>query len=182
MRPGLVGVVIVAAAALVGLLSYGVASSGDDRSIASALAKGERPEPPRARLPVLGDGRGERSLDDFRGKVVVVNFWASWCPPCVEELPLLERTQKRIAKRDATILGIDVQDAKSDALRFVRRFGLTYPSLRDANRHYARDFGVSGYPETFVIDRRGRVAAKRIGPIDQAWLDRTLPRVLAERG
>jgi len=183
MRKGPAVVVVLLAAALVGLLSYGVAQRGEGGSVASALARGERvapPEPERA-LPVLGGGAGETgSVADFRGKVVVLNVWASWCDPCVEELPLLERTQRRIAAQGGTVLGLNTRDVSSEALAFVRRFGLTFPSLRDRDAELARAYGTVQYPETFVLDRRGRVAAKRIGPVDQAWLDETLPPLLAE--
>lgn len=183
MRKGPAVVVVLLAAALVGLLSYGVAQRGEDRSIDSALARGERvaaPEPERT-LAVLGGAGGEaRSVSDFRGKVVVLNVWASWCAPCTKELPLLERTQKRIAPRGGTILGLNTRDVSTEALGFVRRFGLTFPSLRDRDAEIARAYGTLKYPETFVLDRRGRVAAKRIGPVDQAWLDATLPPLLAE--
>jgi cytochrome c biogenesis protein CcmG/thiol:disulfide interchange protein DsbE len=171
--------VILAAALLVGLLAYGVASRRADTSIDEAIAAGERVEAPTARLPVLGRD-GEGSLADYRGKVVVLNFWASWCKPCTEELPLLERTHRAIADRDALVLGANYQDVSADALGFVRRFKLSYPSLRDRDGEYADRYGSRAFPETFVIDRRGRVAAQRRGPVDQRWLDRTLPPLLEE--
>jgi len=172
--------VIVAAALLVGLLAYGVAARRADTSIDEAIAAGERVEAPTARLPVLGRG-GEGSLADYRGKVVVLNFWASWCKPCTEELPLLERTHRAIAGRGALVLGANYQDVSDSALGFVRRFRLTYPSLRDRDGEFADRYGSRAFPETFVIDRRGRIAAQRRGPVDQRWLDRTLPPLLGER-
>lgn len=180
MRKGPAVLVVMLAAALVGLLSYGVAQRGEDRSIEAALADGRRPPAPDQRLDLLGAEGRETTLEAYRGEVVVLNFWASWCPPCVEELPLLERTHRRLGADDATVVGVNLRDVSSDALQFVRRFGLTYPSLRDPDAELARAYGTIGYPETFVLDRRGRIAAKRRGPVDQAWLDRTLPRLLAE--
>jgi cytochrome c biogenesis protein CcmG/thiol:disulfide interchange protein DsbE len=179
VRSGLVVTVIAAAAALVGLLAYGVASNRTDTSIDDAVQRGERIEAPRADLPRLG-ADGEASLSDYRGQVVVLNFWASWCKPCVAELPLLQQTQERIAPRRATVLGVNYKDFPEDALGFVRRFDLTFPSLRDRDGEYAEDYGSRAFPETFVIDRRGRIAARRRGPVDQAWLDETLPPLLAE--
>jgi cytochrome c biogenesis protein CcmG, thiol:disulfide interchange protein DsbE len=172
--------VILAAALLVGLLAYGVASRQDDRSIDEATAKGERVEAPIRELPVLGRG-GESSLADYKGKVVVLNFWASWCKPCTEELPLLEKTHRSISGQNATVLGANYQDVSDSALRFVRRFKLTYPSLRDRDGQFADRYGSRAFPETFVIDRRGRIAAQRRGPVDQAWLDKTLPPLLGEK-
>ncbi len=172
--------VILAAALLVGLLAYGVASRRADTSIDDAIAAGERVDAPNAELPVLGRA-GERSLADYKGQVVVLNFWASWCKPCTEELPLLERTHKAISGRDATVLGANYQDVSDSALEFVRRFKLSFPSLRDRDGEFADRYGSRAFPETFVVDRRGRIAAQRRGPVDQKWLDRTLPPLLGEK-
>jgi cytochrome c biogenesis protein CcmG, thiol:disulfide interchange protein DsbE len=172
--------VMLAAALLVGLLAYGVASKHADRSIDAAIAKGERVDAPVRTLPVLG-GRGESSLADYKGKVVVLNFWASWCKPCTEELPLLEKTQRSLAGKNATVLGANYQDLTDSALKFVNRFKLTYPSLRDRDGQFADKYGSRAFPETFVIDRRGRIAAQRRGPVDQAWLDKTLPPLIGEK-
>jgi cytochrome c biogenesis protein CcmG, thiol:disulfide interchange protein DsbE len=172
-------IVIVAAAGLVGLLAYGVASKRADRSIDEAVTRGERIEAPVASLPTLG-ATGEGSLEDYRGKVVLLNFWASWCDPCVEELPLLERTQKAISARGATVLGVNYKDVSEDALGFVKRFGLTYPSLRDRDGDYAERYSSRAFPETFVIDRRGRVADRRRGPVDQQWIDEHVLPLLDE--
>jgi cytochrome c biogenesis protein CcmG/thiol:disulfide interchange protein DsbE len=171
--------VIVAAGALVGLLAYGVASQGTDTSIDDALSRGDRIDAPTASLPVLGRS-GEQSLADYRGKVVVLNFWASWCPPCIDELPLLERTQRRIERRGGIVLGVNYKDIPEDALKFTRRFGLSYPSLRDRDGEYAEDYATLGFPETFLVDRRGRIAATRRGPVDQQWLNSALQPLLAE--
>jgi cytochrome c biogenesis protein CcmG/thiol:disulfide interchange protein DsbE len=107
-----------------------------------------------------------------------MNFWASWCPPCVEELPLLERTQQALQKRGATVLGVNIQDTTEDALGYVKRFDLTYPSLRDVDRDFARKFGTNSYPETFVVDRDGKITALKRGPVDQKWLDQNLEPLL----
>jgi cytochrome c biogenesis protein CcmG/thiol:disulfide interchange protein DsbE len=180
VRPRVYWPVTFAAAALVALLTYGVASTGPDTSIDERLADGERVEAPVQDLPVLGsDGTG--SLADHQGKVVVLNVWASWCPPCVSEMPLLQRTHDRIAPQGGVVLGIDTQDATEDALRFLREKAISFPSLRDRDREYGRELGVSGYPETFLIDRQGRIAAAKRGPVDQAWLDEHLAPLLEER-
>ncbi|MEA2134366.1 MAG: cytochrome c biosis protein CcmG, thiol:disulfide interchange protein DsbE [Solirubrobacteraceae bacterium] len=172
--------VTLAAALLVGLLAYGVASKRADTSIDDAIASGKRVAAPTATLPLLGRA-GEGSLADYKGKVVVLNFWASWCRPCIEELPLLERTHRAISGRNALVLGANYQDVSTSALGFVRRFKLTYPSLRDRDGRFADHYGSRAFPETFVVDRRGRIAARRRGPVDQRWLDRTLPPLLREK-
>ena len=172
-------VVVAVAALLVGLLTYGVASQGTDTTIDSALQRGERVSAPDTDLPKLGAG-GTSSVRDYEGKVVLVNFWASWCPPCTEELPLLERTQQQMAKAGGTVLGINTRDATEDALGFVKRYDLTFPSLRDGAGDYAEEWGLTGYPETFLLDEEGRVAAARRGPIDQQWVDEHVKPLLAE--
>jgi cytochrome c biogenesis protein CcmG, thiol:disulfide interchange protein DsbE len=180
VRPRVYWPISLAAAALVALLTYGVASVGPDTSLDEALQSGERVEAPVRDLPVLGsDATG--SLADHAGKVVVLNVWASWCPPCVSEMPLLQRTHDEIEPRGGMVLGIDTQDATEDALAFLREKRITFTSLRDRDREYGRELGVSGYPETFLIDREGRIAAMRRGPVTRDWLDEQLEPLLRER-
>jgi cytochrome c biogenesis protein CcmG, thiol:disulfide interchange protein DsbE len=172
--------VVAVAAALVALLVYGVVSQGTDTSIDDAVKRGDRPSAPEESLPVLG-GESSGSLRDYRGQIVVLNFWASWCPPCVDELPLLERTQRRIESRGATVVGVNYQDLPEDATRFVDRFDLSYPNLRDRNGEYAEEYAILGFPETFVIDREGRIAAARRGPVTAGWLQTALSPLLEEK-
>jgi len=172
--------VIVGVAALVGLLAYGLSANEPDRDIERAIARGERKPAPTFRLPRLS-GEGQGSLAHQRGKVVVLNFWASWCDPCRKESPLLERWHRRISRQGGTVLGVDVLDVSSDAKEFVRDFGLTYPMLRDKDGDTLDDFGVIAYPETFVIDRAGRIAASRRGPVDERFLRRQVAPLLKER-
>src|SRR5688572_15605546 len=106
--------VVISVVALLGLLAYGVRSTAPDASIETALASGERPPAPALELPRL-DGRGTASLADLRGRVVVLNYWASWCEPCRAESPLLERWQRRLTGRGGTVVGVDVLDVTSDA-------------------------------------------------------------------
>jgi len=171
---------VLIVAALVALLAYGVAQNEPDDSIDSAVAAGSRPAAPDFELPRLG-ASGRLSLASLKGKVVVLNYWASWCPPCRGESPVLERWHKRISRQNATVLGIDVLDVDSDAIAFARRYGLTYPSVRDGDGDTRRSFGVTGQPETILIDRRGRIAQTFRGPVTDADLRRTLPPLLRER-
>jgi cytochrome c biogenesis protein CcmG, thiol:disulfide interchange protein DsbE len=180
VRPRLYWPITLAAAALVGLLAYGLTARGDDRTLDEALAKGDRVPAPTAELPRLG-APGTASLADEKGKVVVLNVWASWCPPCKSEMPLLQRTHEKISKRGGLVLGIDTQEPQEDALSFLREKDITFPSLRDRDREYGRKYGVSAYPETFLIDRDGRVAALRRGPVTETWLDQHLTPLLKEQ-
>ncbi len=173
-------VAIVCAVALIALLGYGLGSKRPDRGIEQALARGETVKAPAFELPALGGG-SRTSLVDLRGKVVVLNLWASWCEPCRAESPLLERWHRRIsAGGAATVLGVDVLDVSSDARAFVRKFGLTYPQLRDSDDSVRADYGATGVPETVVIDRRGQIAAVRRGPVDDRFMrEKVLPLVEA---
>jgi cytochrome c biogenesis protein CcmG, thiol:disulfide interchange protein DsbE len=172
--------VTIAAALLVGLLAYGLTTTGADTTLDAAVARGERVDPPtRAALPVLG-GDGTGSLADYEGKVVLVNIWASWCAPCIEELPLIQEAHEMLSERGGTVLGIDVKENSGAGLDAVEKFGLTFPNLRDRDGSYVREWGQAGYPENFVIDRQGKIAAVRRFPVTQKWLDETLPPLLAE--
>jgi cytochrome c biogenesis protein CcmG/thiol:disulfide interchange protein DsbE len=161
--------VLLVSAALLALLAYGVSSKEQDRTVEAAIAKGERPAAPRDRLPGL-DGSGSTSLADLKGKVVVLNYWASWCKPCRAEAPVLERWHRDISKRGGTVLGVDVLDVSDDARAFVRKYGISYPVLRDGDGSTQKSLGVLAYPETFVIDRGGRIAAVRRGTVDDRFL------------
>jgi cytochrome c biogenesis protein CcmG/thiol:disulfide interchange protein DsbE len=171
--------VVVGVAALIGLLAYGLSANEPDRSIDRAVAQGKRKEAPDIELPRLSGG-GREGLADYRGKVVLLNFWASWCDPCRAESPLLERWHRRISKKGGTVVGVDVLDVSSDARDFIRKYGLSYPQLRDRAGDALQRFGVVAYPETFAIDRRGRIAATRRGPVDEDWLRRQVTPLLRE--
>ena len=166
---------------MIALLAFGVARQGDDTSIDAAVAKGRRPPAPseRVALPVLGAG-GKESLVDYRGKVVILNVFASWCDPCKAEASVLEQAQQQIAHKNATVLGVTYLDNSSDSEQFVRQQHITYPVIRDVNSNFVRSFGTTGVPETFVIDRRGRIAALRRYQLSGKWLQQTLPKLLAE--
>ena len=179
-RPALgIAVVLIGVGALIGLLVYGVKATGREQTLDDAIAHGRRPAAPAVSLPRL-EGGARAALADYRGTVVVLNYWASWCTPCRQESPLLERWQRRLAKRGGTVVGIDSLDVTADARAFVREFGLTYPMLRDRDGETQRRFGISGYPETLIVDRDGRIAALQRGPVDDAFLRRSVLPLLAE--
>jgi cytochrome c biogenesis protein CcmG/thiol:disulfide interchange protein DsbE len=166
--------------ALLALLAYGIAQNRTGQSIDSQLAAGKRPNPPSLALPPLGGG-APVSIASYRGKVVVLNFWASWCPPCKGEAPVLSRWQPRLKARNGTIVGVDVLDVSSDAERFAREHKLDFPHLRDEDGSRLKSFEVVGYPETIVLDRRGRIAATSRGAIDDAFFRRKVEPLLKEQ-
>jgi cytochrome c biogenesis protein CcmG/thiol:disulfide interchange protein DsbE len=172
--------VLIVVVALVALLAYGLASNEPDRGVEQALVAGGREPAPDVDLPRLAGG-GTASLADYRGKVVVLNFWASWCGPCKVESPLLQRWHERLAKQGGLVLGVDVQDISDDARAFVDEFNLTYPMLRDGPGDLRDDFGIVGLPESFVIDRRGRIAAVVRGVVDDEFMRERVAPLLRER-
>lgn len=176
------GLIVAAAAALLALLAFGVAGQGRNTSIDAALARGVRPAVPSAQmaLPVLGSD-STRRIADLRGKVVVLNVFASWCDPCKAEAPILERAQQELIRHDGTVVGVTYLDNSSDSEQFVRQQHITYPVVRDISDSFVRSFGTTGVPETFVIDRHGRIAAARRYQLTGNWLARTLGQVLRQR-
>lgn len=149
--------------AVVGLLGFGLLSQGTD-----ALAVGE--PIPDTELPRL-DGEGTGTIADYRGDWVLVNIWASWCDPCREESPALQRFHEQHRDKGFTVLGIDSRDVTDDALEFVAEFDLTYPQLHDPEGDRPDALGMSGFPESFLVDPDGNVALIRPGPVTTAYLD-----------
>lgn len=118
--------------------------------------------------------QGSISLSDYRGRIVLVNFWATWCPPCVEETPGLEKFAEQMRGQGVTVIGVSV-DEDTDALKkFVSQYHLSYPIALDFDRAVANRYGTFKFPETYILDRDGRVAEKIIGPSD--WQD---PRMIS---
>ena len=157
--------VVAGATVLLGTLAVGF--TRDPGIIASPLVG--KPAPPFS-LATLDGGR--ISLEGLRGRPVIVNFWASWCLPCRAEAPLLQAASVDYAARGLVVLGIVYEDSAENARAFMRQYGQTYPGLLDPDGRTALDYGVFGIPETYFIDRSGRIVSKQTGELDAAALER----------
>jgi len=157
------GAILAPAVAVLALLAYGF--TREPRYIESPILGRQAP----AFALSLFDGRTLR-LDDLRGKVVFLNFWASWCPPCREEAPVLEATWQQMKGQDVVFVGVNTQDEEDRARAFLREFGITYPNGRDPGGRIAIDYGVWGLPEAYVIDPHGRITYKHIGTLGPALI------------
>jgi cytochrome c biogenesis protein CcmG/thiol:disulfide interchange protein DsbE len=169
---------LVVVAGLLALLVWKVVHN-DTTHIGSQVAHGKTPKAPLFTLPRL-DTAGTISLAKLRGKAVVVNFWASWCHPCAQEAPVFEAAYRKWAQRGVVFVGIDSQDFTGDAKRFARRYGISYPIAHDAPGKVVSDYGVSGFPETYFVDRRGRVVASVIGRARANDLAKNIPLALRQ--
>jgi len=173
----------------IALLVVGLTAGQVDVSIDSAIARGELKRAPDFALPVLANAAavGKRdgeplSLSELRGHPVVLNYWASWCDPCKREAPILEGAWRYARGRGAVVLGIDVQDLSGNALKFIARFGQTYPIVRDKSDETYRAYGLTGVPETFFLDRAGRVRIHWVGEINAKQIAEGLDVILSRAG
>ena len=156
---------LIGVAALLGLLIWKVAF-GRTTGAADELAEGKLVHAPAFTLDRL-DRDGRLGVADLKGKAVVVNFWASWCVPCRDEAPVLQKTYERYRDRGLVVLGVDVNDFRQDARRFMKRYGLSYPVVYDGKGSTVGKWGVRGFPETFFVDRTGKLVGERIeGAVD----------------
>jgi cytochrome c biogenesis protein CcmG/thiol:disulfide interchange protein DsbE len=179
-------IAIAAVALFVALLAYGLGTGApddtideqlaDNRSVAApgfsleVLEQGTLPRPLSRKLePVFRDG--ELALEELRGTPVVLNFWASWCDPCREEAPRLQRAWEGWGKRGVLLLGLDMQDIRSDARDFLRELRITYPTIRDPGKEVSRRYGATGIPETFFISGRRRVVGHVVGVVSADQLE-----------
>jgi cytochrome c biogenesis protein CcmG/thiol:disulfide interchange protein DsbE len=167
-----------AVAALLALLIWRVAHRDDNA--AARLERGENAVAPAFTLPRL-DRDGQLSLSSLRGQVVVINFWASWCAPCKEEAPMLEQAWRSWRDRGVVFVGIDAQDFTDKAKRFIRRYGLTYPTVRDKSDATTSAYGLTGFPETFFVSADGRLVARVTGALTREELDEKLRDALRTR-
>jgi cytochrome c biogenesis protein CcmG, thiol:disulfide interchange protein DsbE len=164
-------VTITIVVGLLGLLGYAlfftphtsvVNGPGKINTVGSLIRLGDRQAP---NFTITSFSGQSLSLAQFRGKTVIVNFWASWCPPCRDEAPVLAQLAQTADPNQLVVLGIDVWDNDADAQSFLQQHGLTYPNGPDKNGAIAIDYGVSGVPETFFISPEGKLLGKYPGPL-----------------
>ncbi|HEX6789346.1 MAG TPA: TlpA disulfide reductase family protein [Gaiellaceae bacterium] len=161
-------------ACLLVLLGLRVIAAGRANALGADVAAGKAPAAPLFTLRRL-NGPGSLGLSKLRGKVVLLNFWASWCVPCKSEATVLEREWQRWRRRGVVFVGVDAQDFDTDARRFIARHGITYPNVHDGPGATSTRYGVNGFPETWFVDRQGRLVAEHVsGPLTAARIDRDL--------
>lgn len=168
-------VVIAVVLLLIGLFAYGLLF----RKEAPRPSSGAAPDFALTLFPDYQSGYGDQvSLADLRGKVVVLNFWASWCDPCKEEAALLQDVSEAYADRDVVFLGADYLDQEPAALRYLQEFGITYPNGPDLASQIARRYRIQGVPETFFITPDGAIDWFKIGPLSASELQGCLDSLL----
>ncbi len=170
----------LAVALVVGLLALLVwkVVHQDSTHLGAQLAAGQTPPAPLFTLPRL-DVDGKLSLASLRGKAVVINFWASWCAPCKDEVPRLEAAYRKWGARGVVFIGIDAQDFSGDAKRFARKLGITYPIVHDSTDKAVDRYGVTGFPETFFVGRSGKLVGRHVeGAVSVSDLERNIPVAL----
>jgi cytochrome c biogenesis protein CcmG, thiol:disulfide interchange protein DsbE len=156
------GAQVLALALVVGLFALLVWKiAAQNEGAAGKLGRGETPPAPGFRLDRL-DRPGKLSLAEYRGRPVILNFWASWCIPCKQEAPLLESVWKRYRTRGLVVLGVDINDLRGDARHFARTNGMTYPLVYGGYGDTTSDYGLTGVPETFFVARSGRLVCERL--------------------
>ena len=170
-RAVVAGVVVVLVGAVVAAV---LLTSGGGQTVKAGGGEAA----PAFTLPNLEEGKGAVSLASYRGTPVLVNFWATWCTPCVQEMPMLEAAHQRFGSK-VQFIGIDRQDYRPDALAFVQRTHVTYPSASDPDATLDGSYRLRGMPTSVFIDARGRVVQRVTGPLTRAQLDDGLKALTA---
>ncbi|MDR0403212.1 MAG: TlpA family protein disulfide reductase [Treponema sp.] len=168
--------------ALLALCSSVLWAEGPPRTVAAAFTRaGLRTERELMVLPGFSaplanvpGSSGSARLEDYRGKVLFLNLWATWCGPCRAEMPSMEKLYRRFREQGLEMLALNIQEQKADVEAFMRRNGLTFPAALDADGRIARQYGVMGIPTSYILDRQGRVILRLVGSIN--WDD---PKIFA---
>jgi thiol-disulfide isomerase/thioredoxin len=134
---------------------------------------------PPLKLPLAGGG-GDLDLARYRGSVVILNFWATWCVPCRSEMPVFERAQQQYRDKGLKVLGVDFQENDADVLAYLEEIGVTFPSALDRDGDVARGWRATGLPTTFLIDREGIIRDVRVGAFTDTMLEERLTKLLNE--
>jgi cytochrome c biogenesis protein CcmG/thiol:disulfide interchange protein DsbE len=163
-------------AGLLALLGWKVTHQ-ESGKLLSNVSDGSKPEAPSFRLTRL-DRDGHLELASLRNKVVLINFWATWCDPCKRELPRLQKAWQRYRGRDVVFVGVDAQDFDDGARKAIRKYGMTYPVVYDGAGKVLGRYGGLPLPKTFVLDREGRILAYHLGELDDPDISRLVDGAL----
>ncbi|MDF2670442.1 MAG: thiol-disulfide oxidoreductase [Paenibacillus sp.] len=125
------------------------------------------------------DGQA-KELSDYKGKVVIVNFWASWCEPCYKEMPAIQKQYDKWKDRGVVVLGLNLDESPVTVQTFVRQYDLTFPILIDKEFRMRNRYHVVSYPTTFFINGSGKIVTKKVGEMDEAFIEQTLTAMLKE--
>jgi cytochrome c biogenesis protein CcmG/thiol:disulfide interchange protein DsbE len=169
-RPVTVVVVFFVLMAFLGLLGWGLA-----KVQAAPVSTGKAPDFTLTSF----DGR-TYTLSQLRGQVVIVNFWASWCPPCREEAAYLEQTWRKYKDKGVIFIGVDYVDTDKAALAYIKEFDITYFNGPDIGTRISQDYNIKGVPETYYVAKNGELRGNHIGPLKSPLLDKKIDEMLAE--
>ena len=171
------GIGVAAIGGLLALLGWGMlrpeAGTAGVNALGSLARNAHRPAP-NLQLRLFDGAQTNWELAAQRGKVVVVNFWASWCPPCRTEAAVLAQAAADYAPRGVVVVGVNVWDDSKAARAFLDEFGVKYPNGSDVGRTAAVEYGVMGIPETFIVNQAGLIVARWVGPLEREQLDMLL--------
>ncbi len=164
---------VVATVPLMGLLA--LLAWGLGRTGSGPVGEGPAPD-----FTLTTFGGEEITLSELRGNVVIINFWASWCPPCREEAAYLEDTWRRYRDSGVVLIGVDYLDTEKEALEYIAEFDITYPNGPDLGSRISRAYRIQGVPETFFVDTEGQLRGVHIGPVAPPQLEEKIAELLGE--